>query len=512
MQRIARLALSPENQQAINLFNQFKDIQQYLARHLPPSTVQIFAQPVIKENIVEWYSELQGQPIKVSQDKLDSALQQKIQNKLNSIQDLLTDLKQKNTISSDKAEIIEQLLLSANYSQKEIYVVNNEPVIVGWGMGKAPEKPVEPQPVSTAPPIVKTKKHPWCWWLLAFLLILLLASILWWFFHKQNVANLTDNTQLKTVNVSETTPINNKPIETHLTKAGEVKEENKAVEPIAEPKVETPVEPAVEPKVEPQIEEPIKQAEPVAPLETEQPKIEESQITQPTPEPEKVCRVESKPEELPQMVIVFDNSLSMLFSLTLTPQEVAYLTSRPYLSPEDQQNLFRMPNRLNSAKSAASSMIKNIAKNIPIGLVTLTQCPSAESHGYFAQNKRNALIKKINNIYPDKYSRIGGTPLYTGLQQASRMVDGKKREAFILLISDGVDTCSPGSNICALASQIAKQKPKLKINVIDIGGAQAANCVARATGGKVFTANNAREVNQMINQAIKPMKYEEICQ
>lgn len=52
---------------------------------------------------------------------------------------------------------------------------------------------------------------------------------------------------------------------------------------------------------------------------------------------------------------------------------------------------------------------------------------------------------------------------------------------------------------------------ELKINVVDIGNAKAANCAARATGGKVFTANNPSQVTKMINQAIKPMEVEEEC-
>ena len=67
-----------------------------------------------------------------------------------------------------------------------------------------------------------------------------------------------------------------------------------------------------------------------------------------------------------------------------------------------------------------------------------------------------------------------GTPLYSGLQQAAAMVDGKNRDAFILIISDGEDNCQSG-DVCSLARQIAKQKPRLRINVVDIGGAQAAN-------------------------------------
>ena len=91
------------------------------------------------------------------------------------------------------------------------------------------------------------------------------------------------------------------------------------------------------------------------------------------------------------------------------------------------------------------------------------------------------------------------------------MVDGKNKEAFILLISDGENSCDKDQDVCALAAQIARQKPRLKINVVDIGGAKGANCVAHATKGKVFTANNQKQISSMINQAVKPMQTEEVC-
>ena len=36
--------------------------------------------------------------------------------------------------------------------------------------------------------------------------------------------------------------------------------------------------------------------------------------------------------------------------------------------------------------------------------------------------------------------------------------------------------------------------------MLDITGTGAGNCVARATGGKVFTARNAREIATMMNR------------
>ena len=147
MQRLARITLTQENQQAIELFNQFKDIKPLLLRHLPPSTLQLFAEPVVKGEAVEWYSSLQGQPLKLSAKQQESLLNG-IQDKLASISNLVVELQSKNQISAEKAQSIRVLLEAVNYSEKEIYSVNGEPVIVGWGIGKPPSSPPPSSSVS----------------------------------------------------------------------------------------------------------------------------------------------------------------------------------------------------------------------------------------------------------------------------------------------------------------------------------------------------------------------------
>ena len=48
---------------------------------------------------------------------------------------------------------------------------------------------------------------------------------------------------------------------------------------------------------------------------------------------------------------------------------------------------------------------------------------------------------------------------------------------------------------------LAQSKPHLKINVVDITGTGAGNCLAEATGGRVFTANNVNDLSLMTTQA-----------
>mgnify|MGYP002714621947 FL=1 len=94
---------------------------------------------------------------------------------------------------------------------------------------------------------------------------------------------------------------------------------------------------------------------------------------------------------------------------------------------------------------------------------------------------------------------VQGTPLADGIAKAGQMLDGVNRESVMLVVSDGEESCN--QDPCAIAQALARSKPHLKINVVDILGTGAGNCLAAATGGKVFTARNVNELQIMTNQA-----------
>ena len=497
MQRLARFKLEEINQNATVLFEHYDEILKIVRAHLPPSTATLFAKPEIKSDrvTVEWYSELEGQPYLVSENESDKATLQKIspliQQRLNAIAALTQNLTERGVISAEQSTWLSQLVEGANHNTRQIYLINNEPVITGWGIGKKVEPPAPPPIVPVATP-----KHRWCYWLLP-LLLLLLGLLAWWWFNREPVV-----------------PPKVEPPKVEEPKKEEPKiEEPKPEPPKEEPKVEEPKpEP---PKEEPKVEEP--KPDPVQEPIKEEPKVEPPVVEPPKKEPkqppQKVCKPKYKPGETPQMVMVFDNSGSMFFTMQESSQTIDAFIQRAETygaSDEEIQYMQRLPNRLSTAKKASTNIINSIGKNVDIGLVSLRTCPAATNHGFYSPGKRNALKAKIQAMTPAE-GDSSGTPLYNGLQVASSMVDGVKRDAFILILSDGKDNCNT-PDICGLANQIARQKPRLKVNVVDIGGARAANCVASATGGKVFTANNQKQVVSMVNQAIKPMTKTDECE
>ena len=228
MQRLSRVKFEQQNKTAVELFGQYDEIVSLLNRHLPPSTASMFARPEVNGNVVEWYSELQGQSYLLGNTEREQATRKQaetlISQRLDAVDKLRTDLLQKGTITTEQAALLESLVETTQHDSIQIYVVNKQPVITSWGLGK--------KPMSVVPPAPLVKKPRWWLWLLP-LLLLLLCGLAWWFYFRPE-------------------PIKAEPIKAEPTVP--VKIEIAKPEPKPEP-------PKEEPKPEPIKEEP--QTEPV---------------------------------------------------------------------------------------------------------------------------------------------------------------------------------------------------------------------------------------------------------
>ena len=191
------------------------------------------------------------------------------------------------------------------------------------------------------------------------------------------------------------------------------------------------------------------------------------------------CEILRKEGKMPQLVIAFDGSESML-----------------------ERDVGGGESRLSAAIRASEALVQNTDRNVSIGLVEINGCPVAKQHGFYAGTRRSALRQQIRNINPYRYD--GKTPLINGLQALMNMVDGVNAEAVGVLISDGEDTCPFTANmsVCSLAKRIHALKPKLKIHTILIGSnASQAACIAKYTGGKVFSPKNASQIVSQLKAA-----------
>lgn len=230
----------------------------------------------------------------------------------------------------------------------------------------------------------------------------------------------------------------------------------------------------------------------------------------PKQDPRKLCPGERPKELAPDMALVFDGSGSMFEKIApdgaternlqqlLRAGVVGRLVGSVVRSSIEARHP-NLPRRIDVAKDATADVIGQIPNDVDIGLVLVSDCPSAKPIGFFSPSQRGQLLQGIRSINPVK-----GTPLADGLAKAANMVDGVEVPAVIVVVSDGEESC--GSNPCAVARNIARHKPKLTINVVDITGSGAGNCAAQLTGGRVYSAGNAQDFKLNLQRATEEVR------
>ncbi|TSJ88836.1 VWA domain-containing protein [Gilliamella apicola] len=442
MQRITRIIFDHGDSDKVSLLKEYNSLLVLLKNNLTERTFSILGQPKLIENnqYIGWYSNLEGQPILLNDIEHEEHKKQ-IEKTLNTRINDLELVTKSMSLTSEEQALISAWLPRIKNPGNTIYVINDDPVIVN-----SFKDPILPNPTAIPP----ASKSFWRWWyfLLLALFLIVLLGLIWFFFCPYGKEKVSDTPSIIAQN-TEKNRIESTPI-------------------VEQPNV-------LEPKTEPVAE--VKNC-----ITTEEATDNKSAS---------------------KMVMIFDNSASMTLTLMESQESIdKYLKSNFYSMTEKEAEAYetkmtRLPNRLSSSKEVALTSIDKIQQNIDISLVTLTSCPAAQTTSFYPYKDREKLKSKIKGLQP--LENNSATPLYSGVKQASKMLDGINRDDYILIISDGEDNCTK-SNICALANEISTTQPRLKINIVDIAGQHKIDCVAKSTGGNVYIAQNPTElINQMSN-------------
>ncbi len=599
MKRIARLGT--EAFSASSALTGHSELVRLLKPHLPPATVALFAKPKPADGgMMEWYSELGGQPVPFSQLPPAEAaqVQRLLDERLDSIRQLAARLETQGGDGVQQAALLRE---AARYPDTStLYSLNGQPVLTFWGYslkGAAPvdlATPVAPAlsppagsvPPATAAPVEippvapaaaalagtaiadKKRSRGWLWLLLLLLLAGLLAA-LWWFFLREDdqpalpppqpvieqpaqpeqkpeipQQEKPEEPKAEEPPAEEKPPVDAAPVEQKAVETPPVAEPPAVETPVAEPAppAEEPAPPAPEPDPLDLLTEKVKAATDCAALQSLLKNEKQLQDTDPRAvalkqqvndriarqcqqEPAKppqakqaqiqqaknLCPGQRPPELAPELIIVFDASGSMQEKLPLTAQEqlkrkvtqdvigglgglIGGSAGRSVGKAVQDATIGEPPTRMTAAKEAATAVVRKTPRDTNIGLVMIENCPGARPAGYYSPAQRGSLTGLIQSLKP-----VGGTPLGDGIAKGGQMLDGVNRQSVMVVISDGQESC--GTDPCGVARQLARTKPNLKINVVDIMGTGAGNCVANATGGRVFTAKSVKDLNLMVTQA-----------
>ena len=533
MKRISRL--SSQTRSAADALAGHGELTQILRRHLPPSTATLYAKPKQAEgDIVEWYSDLGGQPVPFSQldEKEAAQVRHLLDERLASIEQLASQFDAQGGDGVRQAALLRE---AARYPDTStLYSLNGQPLVTFWGGGQPPAPPITPVTAQAGalPPgaaavvsEVPRKRRWWLWLLLALLLLALLAALWWWLFCREPETPPVpvESPVAEEPAVPEEVPSEQEPVEEEpVVEEPEPEPEIPLPPPIPEPKPEPNPEPKPDPAelLKKRIDGIARDCSALQKMQREEPLLKDNAALREQVEQNlaKNCKEQlitnaknlcpdERPKELaPEMVIVFDASGSMDISMLATPKEieqatmvqgVANIATQLLLgtnAPNTMGHVFREPKRITTAREATIGVVQQLPSDANAGLVLVESCPGARSVGYFGPGQRADLLSRLRTVTP-----VQGTPLADGIAKAGQMLDGVNRESVMLVVSDGEESCN--QDPCAIAQALARSKPHLKINVVDILGTGAGNCLAAATGGKVFTARNVNELQIMTNQA-----------
>lgn len=516
MNRIASRTLSPEVYDRLS--KQHEQLTSLLRGSVPPSVLGMFPKPAQSDQgQVQWHSYLAGQPKSYSQlSKADAErVLSRLQQRLDTIDQAIGQLEARQTISAAQATELRQTI--SEIPQDALVVVDDEPLVLYWRSALGPNAPMPLLPLAAlaslgvasaanANPtnVARRRCSLVCLgWLLGFVLFLLLLFALWWFFcplsprHAPSL-DQAPGERLTTEDLTITIPPPTVIDPAELWQPVRIPEAppKPCPAPVACPEPEPVPEPEPEPEPEPAPKvEPVAKPKPPAP--------QQKPVTVSTAK--EFCPDQRPPELAPEVILVFDHSGSMRLNIkTTAAQEQQLMRSgggNPLMQlfgiPNSTLDLVdREPTRMTVARQSVIDVVNRLPSDVNAGLVTFSQCPNAQSRGFFTPGQRGALLNQIRRLQPE-----GGTPLADAVLLAGQMVDGVNRESMIIVLTDGQESC--GGDPCFVAQQLAAAKPHLTINVVDIGNSGGGDCIAAAGRGKVYSANSVAELNLGLQRAIQ---------
>ncbi|MEO9457420.1 MAG: VWA domain-containing protein [Lentilitoribacter sp.] len=160
--------------------------------------------------------------------------------------------------------------------------------------------------------------------------------------------------------------------------------------------------------------------------------------------------------------------------------------------------------KISIAKEVMTNLIKDLDPDINMGLMAYghrekDNCSDIEVMALPGPVDRDRLIDHVQNITPR-----GKTPISDALSIASVGVGYFAGKSSVVLVSDGLETCN--ADPCAKARSLGLVNPGFDVHVIGFDvtkeESESLQCIADATGGKFFRANNANELKDALAQTV----------
>lgn len=160
--------------------------------------------------------------------------------------------------------------------------------------------------------------------------------------------------------------------------------------------------------------------------------------------------------------------------------------------------------KISIAKDVMTDLITNLDPNMQMGLMAYghrkkDHCGDIEVLALPGPVDRPQMIDYVQNITPR-----GKTPISDALSIAALSLNSYFDKSSVVLVSDGLETCN--ADPCAKARELGIINPGFDVHVIGFDvtkeESESLQCIADATGGKFFRANNANELKDALAQTV----------
>ena len=161
--------------------------------------------------------------------------------------------------------------------------------------------------------------------------------------------------------------------------------------------------------------------------------------------------------------------------------------------------------RIAHLKQAMSQVIPEVAPLRRLGLVVYGEgayndCSSISLRMRPTNNAAAAMLRIIQSVKPR-----GRTPLTELVRQAADVLDYTHREAVVVLVTDGEETC--GEDPCKTAAELKKAARGLTVHVVGYRDSQQqgyfkARCMADVTGGQYVSAATQDELVKALRKTL----------
>ena len=158
-------------------------------------------------------------------------------------------------------------------------------------------------------------------------------------------------------------------------------------------------------------------------------------------------------------------------------------------------------NKIVIAKDTVESLVRSLPPEQRLGMVAYGHrkkgdCGDIQTIADVGAD-RDDVIKQIRGLSPK-----GKTPLSKSVEHAADELNYKKNAATVILVSDGLETCS--ADPCALAKKLEENGLDFTVHVVGFDVTEEERkglvCIAEETGGAFLSADNAEELTQALTQ------------